>query len=141
MRGPDTSKRALVYTRSATRSQTESGNEQLRACEACAGQHGLTVVGRYHDYGSGLRIGEELRRLFADLMGGDVEAVLVRDLSRISRDAVKLNAFLRFAGDIGVAVVVADGGCPSAMASTEVRVRMEAVRVAIRDRSDHDNGS
>lgn len=108
MKSPTTSKRALVYTRSATRPNAVSINEQLLACDAYARRHGLTVVGYYQDYGSGLRIGEGLQALGLALHRGEGEAVLVRDRDRLSRDALTAALWEQSAAALGVTIIAID---------------------------------
>lgn len=103
-------KRALVYTRDASRMQNGGATDQLRACEAYAREHGFVVVGHYDDLGSGLRIGEGLRALRAAINRGECEAVVARDSSRFSRSAAYLRDFLCFAQEQGVAVVLVEEG-------------------------------
>ena len=106
----NTPKRALVYTRDASRFIDEGGEEQLRACMAYAREHGLHVVAHYDDHGSGLATGEGLRSLWSTLGAVEADVILVRDAHRLSRVASTLFELLRDAARLGVVVISLDSG-------------------------------
>ena len=95
--------------------------------EAYAETHGFEIVGTTAEQASGLDFS---RRGLAEVSGavaaGEVDLLLVADLSRLGRDVVKTDAYLRWLEDQFVEVVCADGTVPQ----TATEILHELVKVS-----------
>ncbi|NCE65108.1 recombinase family protein [Pseudoflavonifractor sp. 524-17] len=105
-------KRAWIYCRVAY-SDAHVLAAQQASLEAYAEVHGFEVVGTTAEQASGLDFS---RRGLAEVSGavaaGDIDFLLVANLSRLERDVGKTDAYLRWLEDLFVEIVCADGTTP-----------------------------
>lgn len=81
--------------------------------EAYAEMHSFEVVGTTAEQASGLDFSRcGLAEVSGAVAAGEVDLLLVADLSRLGRDVVKTDAYLRWLEDQFVEVVCADGTIP-----------------------------
>jgi DNA invertase Pin-like site-specific DNA recombinase len=108
--------RAAIYGRFSTSKQDAASLEgQERVCRQYAERHGLTIVDVYTDAAiSGSSTARDgLKRLLADAKARRFKAVLVPDLSRLSRDRVDSGVLVRDLGDLGIKVIDVETGADS----------------------------
>ena len=82
---------AYIYTRYSTHDQTENSTDtQVKACREYAERHGMTVRGIYSDEAqSGMKLGRaQLERMLQNASSESIQAVIIYDQSRMSRDIV-----------------------------------------------------
>jgi len=82
------SKRVALYLRASSNDQTESIDAQRMFLERYAADHDLEIVTEYEDFaksGDSCNARNGLQQLMADAKAGKFDAVLVRQLSRLSR--------------------------------------------------------
>ena len=105
-------KRAWIYCRVA-HPDAHALAVQQASLEAYAEANGLEIVGTTAEQASGLDFS---RRGLAEVSGaaaaGEIDLLLVADLSRLGRDLMKVDAYLRWLEDQFVEVVCADGTVP-----------------------------
>lgn len=91
-------KRAATYARFSTENQSETSiDDQRRACNEYAKQHGLAVIREFADLAtSGAAEGNRpgMRELQRCSIAGDFDVVLFADLTRMSRQSADLLKFL-----------------------------------------------
>ena len=81
--------------------------------EAYAEKHGFEIVGTTAEQASGLDFSRRgLAEVSRAVAAGEVDLLVVADLSRLGRDVVKTDAYLRWLEDQFVEVVCADGSIP-----------------------------
>jgi len=86
---------------------------QQKRLEAYAEEHDLVVAGITAEHASGLDNSRKgLREVFHAVETGMVDLLLVTDLSRLSRDFVATDTYLRWLEDRYVEVICADGTVP-----------------------------
>ena len=104
--------RAWIYCRVA-HPDAHALAVQQASLEAYAEANGFEIVGTTAEQASGLDFS---RRGLAEVSNvvdaGEVDLLLVTDLSRLGRDVVKADAYLRWLEDRFVEVVCADGTVP-----------------------------
>ena len=104
--------RAWIYCRVA-HPDAHALAVQQASLEAYAEANGLEIVGTTAEQASGLDFS---RRGLAEVSNvvdaGEVDLLLVTDLSRLGRNVVKADAYLRWLEDRFVEVVCADGTVP-----------------------------
>ena len=104
--------RAWIYCRVA-HPDAHALAVQQASLEAYAEVNGFEIVGTTAEQASGLDFS---RRGLAEVSNvvdaGEVDLLLVTDLSRLGRDVVKADAYLRWLEDRFVEVVCADGTVP-----------------------------
>ena len=104
--------RAWIYCRVA-HPDAHALAVQQASLEAYAEVNGFEIVGTTAEQASGLDIS---RRGLAEVSNavdvGEVDLLLVTDLSRLGRNVVKADAYLRWLEDRFVEVVCADGTVP-----------------------------
>lgn len=100
---------AAIYTRSAA--APGSLDAHRTACDKFARDHGWQPLPtRYDDLGSGLSLDRPgLQRLLADVDAGRVDAVVVADVARLSREPENFDRLLARLTRAGVQVVTPDG--------------------------------
>ena len=85
---------AVIYARYSTDKQTESSiADQVRVCQDYAKAHAMTVTETFADEGiSGAALGNRpgARKLMETALAGQLETVIVADLSRLSRSMADL---------------------------------------------------
>lgn len=120
--------KAVAYARFSTEKQNESSIEdQLRVCRAYAAANGWTVAAEFSDSGiSGAAMGNRPGVLNALQAVGDGEALLVNDLSRLSRsqDLAPLLSRLRHRG---VRVIGVQDGFDSASRTARMQAGMAGI--------------
>ena len=112
------SKRAWIYCRTAY-PDAHALVMQQKHLETFAEKQGFEIVGTTTEQASGLDLSrrglaEDARAVDA----GDVDLLLVTDLSRLGRNLEKTDSYLRWLKDRSVDVVCADGTVPKT--STEI---------------------
>ena len=104
--------RAWIYCRVA-HPDAHALAVQQASLEAYAEANGFEIVGTTAEQASGLDFS---RRGLAEVSGaaaaGEIDLLLVADLSRLGRDLMKVDAYLRWLEDQFVEVVCADGTVP-----------------------------
>lgn len=111
-------KRTWIYCRSAY-PDAHALAVQQRTLEAFAEQHSFEVVGITTEHAGGLNYSRRgLVKVSSAVEAGDVDFLLVTDLSRLGRDWQKTDAYLRWLEDHFVDLVCADGTIPQT--STEI---------------------
>ena len=104
--------RAWIYCRVA-HPDAHTLAVQQASLEAYAEANGFEIVGTAAEQASGLDFS---RRGLAEVSGataaGEIDLLLVADLSRLGRDLMKVDAYLRWLEDQFVEVVCADGTVP-----------------------------
>ena len=102
-------KRAWIYCRVAYPDAFALSAQQADL-EAYAEKQGFEVVGITVEQASGLDFSRRgLAEVSNAVDAGEVDLLLVTDLSRLGRDVVKADAYLRWLEDRFVEVVCADG--------------------------------
>lgn len=111
-------KRAWIYCRVAYPDAFALAAQQADL-EAYAEKQGFEVVGITVEQASGMNLS---RRGLAEVSGavsaGEVDLLLVENLSRLGRDVTSVDAYLRWLEDQFVDVICADGTIPQT--STEI---------------------
>jgi DNA invertase Pin-like site-specific DNA recombinase len=122
--------KAVVYARYSTENQdSRSIEDQERRCRAYAAARGLQVVDVYADAAvSGTTTARpNLQRLLADAKARRFGAVIVDDLSRLSRDRVDSGVLVRTLDDLGVQVVDAETGARSDDEASDITFAIKGV--------------
>ena len=85
---------------------------QKNRLEACAKEHSFAVVGASSDIASGLKFDHRpsLLEFHNEAVNGDVDILLVCDLSRLGRDVDRTLQYWYLLCDLGVSVYTADYG-------------------------------
>ena len=105
-------KRTWVYCRVA-HPDAHALAVQQRNLEAYAETHGYEIIGTTAEQASGLDFSRRgLVEVSSTVVDGKIDFLLVANLSRLGRDAGKVDAYLRWLGDQFVEVVCADGSIP-----------------------------
>ena len=105
-------KRAWIYCRVAHPDAHALATQQA-ALEAYAGQHGFEIVGITTEQASGLDFSRRgLSEVSSAVAAGKIDVLLIANLSRLGRDIVKGDAYLRWLEDQLIEVVCADGAIP-----------------------------
>ncbi len=108
--------KAVIYARYSTENQdARSIEDQERRCRVFAVARGLQVVDVYSDAAvSGTTTARpNLQRLLVDARARKFKAVVVDDLSRLSRDRTDSAVLIRQLDDLGIQVVDAETGATS----------------------------
>lgn len=136
--------RAALYSRFSTDRQNESSiADQVRVCAEYAGRQGWQVVERFEDQGiSGAALGNRpgVLKLQQAVFAGRIDAVLVTDLSRLSRSQGDLSKMIdRFVAK-GIRVVGVQDGYDSARRGHKLQAGLsgiigEAFREMVKDRT------
>ena len=104
--------RAWIYCRVA-HPDAHALAVQQASLEAYAEANGLEIVGTTAEQASGLDISRRgLAEVSNAVDAGEVDLLLVTDLSRLGRNVVKADAYLRWLEDQFIEVVCADGTVP-----------------------------
>ena len=104
--------RAWIYCRVA-HPDAHALAVQQASLEAYAEVNGFEIVGTTAEQASGLDISRRgLAEVSNAVDAGEVDLLLVTDLSRLGRNVVKADAYLRWLEDRFVEVVCADGTVP-----------------------------
>ena len=104
--------RAWIYCRVA-HPDAHALAVQQASLEAYAEVNGFEIVGTTAEQASGLDISRRgLAEVSNAVDAGEVDLLLVTDLSRLGRNVVKAHAYLRWLEDRFVEVVCADGTVP-----------------------------
>ena len=104
--------RAWIYCRVA-HPDAHALAVQQASLEAYAEVNGFEIVGTTAEQASGLDISRRgLAEVSNAVDAGEVDLLLVTDLSRLGRNVVKADAYLRWLEDRFVEVVCADGTGP-----------------------------
>lgn len=104
--------RAWIYCRVA-HPDAHALAVQQASLEAYAEVNGFEIVGTTAEQASGLDISRRgLAEVSNAVDAGEVDLLLVTDLSRLGRNVVKADAYLRWLEDRLVEVVCADGMVP-----------------------------
>lgn len=104
--------RAWIYCRVA-HPDAHALAVQQASLEAYAEVNGFEIVGTTAEQASGLDISRRgLAEVSNAVDAGEVDLLLVTDLSRLGRNVVKADAYLRWLEDQFVEVVCADGAVP-----------------------------
>lgn len=136
--------RAAIYARFSTDRQSESSiADQVRVCTEYAEQTGMTVCERFDDQGiSGAAIGNRpgYARLREALLSRRFEAVIVTDLTRLSRSAGDLNKEIDRFVSRGVRIIGVQDGYDSARRGHKLQAGLsgiigEAFREMVKDRT------
>ena len=101
-------KRVALYARHSNATQARSVPAQLHRLKEAARASGATVVGEYADKavtGAVLESRPAVQTLLVHAADGDFEAVLIEDLSRISRDQADVATIHKLLAYHGVALV------------------------------------
>ena len=124
-------KRTAAYVRVSTEDQVDvSPHAQFRRCRDLAKLQGLGVVDLYADEGwSGKNLGRpEVARLLKDVEAGEIGAVLLWRLDRLSRDPEDLLMVARKFHQHGVRIIsVAEGELDLSTAAGHLQVGIHAV--------------
>lgn len=105
-------KRTWIYCRVAYPDAHALAIQQA-SLEAFAEKQGFEIVGTTAEQASGLDFSRRgLAEVSNAVDAGKVDLLLVTNLSRLGRDAVKTDAYLRWLEDRFVEVVCADGAVP-----------------------------
>lgn len=104
-----------IYTRTSTDEQEDGLESQLDSCRDKLDEGDLQNSKLYKDEGvSGAKDNRPaFNRLQNDLANGDIEKIVVSELSRISRNTLTLMEFLEDVWGQEIGLVVADGQFPS----------------------------
>ncbi|HEY4969970.1 MAG TPA: recombinase family protein [Steroidobacteraceae bacterium] len=102
-------KRAATYARFSTDKQTETSiDDQRRACNEYAKQNGLKVVHEFADLAiSGASFGNRpgVTQLQKAAFAGEIDVIIIADLTRLSRNSADLPKFLERVRFRGVRVI------------------------------------
>jgi site-specific DNA recombinase len=108
--------KAAIYARYSTANQDATSLDgQERVCRAYADARGIEIVEVYTDAAvSGTTLARDgLKRLLADAAKKKFRAVIVPDLSRLSRDRIDSGVLVRQLDDLGVKVLDVETGTDS----------------------------
>lgn len=110
-----TSQTIAIYARTSTDEQEEGIDSQLDSCRRKLSNDELNRVEIYQDRAvSGAKDDRDaFNQLQTDIASGDIEKVVISELSRLSRNTLTLMEFLEKVFDDEVGLVVADGQFPS----------------------------
>ena len=104
--------RAWIYCRVAYLDAFALAAQQTDL-EAYAEKQGFEVVGITVEQASGMNLSRRgLAKVSGAVAAGEVDFLLVKDLSRLGRDVTGVEAYLRWLEDQFVEVVCADGTVP-----------------------------
>ncbi len=107
--------RVALYARYSSEGQRETSiTDQFRNCEHYAAREGWKIAARFHDNGVSGTMDEKGRPGFRDMMeaarANKFDALLVDDLSRLSRDSMKTEEARRLFVFLGIRLVgISDG--------------------------------
>ena len=103
---------------------------QNNRLEACAKEHSFEVVGASSDIASGLKFDHRpsLLEFHNEAVNGDVDILLVCDLSRLGRDVDRTLQYWYLLRDLGVSVYTADYGEVDLSLDTMLRRMIEEMR-------------
>jgi len=127
--------KAIVWTRVSTEMQEERGlsiPEQLREIREYAGKRGIKILAEFTETASAFQ--KEAKRvefhrmLAAAKNNPEVNAILVHDFSRFSRDSVRTKALVRELREAGIKVISLND--PEVDPETVAGVYMEAITFA-----------
>ena len=127
--------KAIAWARVSTDMQEERGlsmPEQLREIREYAEKHGIEIVGEFHEAASAFQ--KEAKRvefhrmLAAARANSEVNAILVHDFSRFSRDSVRAKTLVRELRQSGIKVISLND--PEIDPDTVAGVYMEAITFA-----------
>ena len=111
-------KRAWIYCRVAYPDAFALAAQQA-SLEAYAEKQGFEIVGITAEQASGLDFSRRgLAEVSSAVAAGEIDFLLVANLSRLGRDVTDVDAYLRWLEDQFVEVVCADGTIPQT--STEI---------------------
>ena len=111
-------KRAWIYCRVAYPDAFALAAQQA-SLEAYAEKQGFEIVGITAEQASGLDFSRRgLAEVSSAVAAGEIDFLLVANLSRLGRDVTGMDAYLRWLEDQFVEVVCADGTTPQT--STEI---------------------
>lgn len=108
----NTPMRAVIYGRSAAwQPDRDLVAEQMAQCKAFALEHRMRIVAAFEDHGASGSHGDRpgLHALTAAMGRRQIDAVVVRDFDRLSRDWSGLTQILLIAEDAGVKVFTVAG--------------------------------
>lgn len=115
-------KRAWIYCRVAYPDAHALAAQQA-SLEAYAERQGFEIVGTTVEQGSGMDFSRRgLAEISSAVAAGEVDLLLVANLSRLGRDAVSVDGYLCWLEDQFVEVVCADGTIPQT--STEILIAL-----------------
>ena len=121
--------RAFAWARVSTDMQGERGDsipEQLRQIRAYAEQHGIEVVGEFSEVASAFQKEErrvEFHRMLAQAKAdAGINAILVHDFSRFSRDSLLARTLIRDLRKVGIKVISATDPRTDTGSATDVYV-------------------
>ena len=121
-------KRTWIYCRVAYPDARALASQQA-ALEAFAEKQGFEIAGTTAEQASGLDFSRRgLTEVSNAVDAGEVDLLLVANLSRLGRDVVKTDAYLRWLEDRLVEVVCADGMGPQT--ATEILHELMKASVA-----------
>ena len=121
-------KRTWIYCRVAYPDARALASQQA-ALEAFAEEQGFEIAGTTAEQASGLDFSRRgLTEVSNAVDAGKVDLLLVANLSRLGRDVVKTDAYLRWLEDRLVEVVYADGMVPQT--ATEILHELMKASVA-----------
>lgn len=104
---------AGVYVRvKRTQDACKRLDEQMQQALDFAHAQGLSVKWAYDDITSGLQDDRRfgLKRLMADAQAGEIDCLIIRDLSRLFRRCELTEQYLNKLAEYGVAVIIMPGG-------------------------------
>ena len=136
--------KAAVYARFSTDRQDEASiADQVRVCTEHARRNGLQIVEQFDDQGiSGAAIGNRpgVRNLMDAALAGRVQAVLVTDLSRLSRSQADLPKLIDRLTTKGVRVIGVQDGYDSTRKGHKLQAGLagiigEAFRDMVKERT------
>ena len=105
-------KRAWIYCRVAYPDAFALAAQQANL-EAYAEKQDFEIVGTTVEQASGMNLSRKgLAEVSSAVAAGEVDLLLVADLSRLGRDVARVDAYLRWLEDQFVEVVCADGTIP-----------------------------
>lgn len=81
-------KKAIIYCRMATEESLNniSAKHQFDICSKYAQRRNYEVVEKVKEFGSGLRINDNLANCIKKIVGGEVDVLIVSEPTRIARD-------------------------------------------------------
>lgn len=107
-----TNKKCLIYARkacSAVEKSFDAINTQIAICKDCASKAGYEVLGVFSDIGSEpLQSESELNEMLRVLKRIHVDAVIVKDISRLSRNVIHASSIIEKLSMRNVALVTVD---------------------------------
>jgi DNA invertase Pin-like site-specific DNA recombinase len=111
-------KRTWIYCRVAYPDAHALAAQQANL-EAYAEKQGFEIVGTTVEQASGMDLSRKgLAEVSSTVSAGEIDLLLVTNLSRLGRDVASVDAYLRWLEDQFVEVVCADGTIPQT--STEI---------------------